>query len=302
MTIQFNCPNCDAVIAFDDKHRGKRARCTTCGQRFVIPLEGEAKPTKVKPPKEEGETLPGFYRAVFFDSYKLFTVPESVTPLVLIATVVCCKFFVANCNYTMTVAGEVVSIDLPIPIGHVLHIAAWGFLLWYYMEIIYSTAFDQETLPEAIVGGLKGFVGLIARSLYMCFVALLVVGLPLIVYVVISETIEARWSVLFYVLIGCGVFLLPMALVTLAVGKDLAMLRPDRLVITISRTFRSYLVTAVLLGVAGAIQTQASQHDYQDTTAAAGYLLLNLTVQVFALVAARSIGLFHRHYNSYFAW
>ena len=80
------------------------------------------------------------------------------------------------------------------------------------------------------------------------------------------------------------------------------MLRPDRLVITISRTFRPYLVTAVLLGVAGAIQTQASQHDHQDATAAAGYLLLNLTVQAFALVAARSIGLFYRHYNSHFAW
>ena len=152
MTIQFNCPNCDALIAFDGKHRGKRARCITCGQRFIIPLTDAEVPTKVKPPKEEGETLPGFYRAVFVDSYKLFAAPESVTPLVLIATAVCCKFFVANCNYTMTVAGEVVSIDLPIPIGHVLHMAAWGFLLLYYMEIIYSTAFDHETLPEAIVG------------------------------------------------------------------------------------------------------------------------------------------------------
>jgi len=302
MTIQFNCPSCDALIAFDGKHRGKRARCITCGQRLIIPLTDGAVPTKVKPPKEEGETLPGFYRAVFVDSYKLFTAPESVTPLVLIATAVCCKFFVANCNYTMTIPGKAYSVDLPIPIGHVLHIAAWGFLLWYYMEIIYSTAFDQETLPEAIVGGLKGFVRLIVSSLYMCFVALLVVGLPLIVYVVVSETIEARWSTLFYVLIGCGAFQLPMALATLAVGKDLAMLRPDRLVITISRTFWPYLVTAMLFAVAGAIQTQASQYDYQDTAAAAGHLLLNLAAQVFALVAARSIGLFHRHHNSYFAW
>ena len=302
MTIQFNCPNCDALIAFDGKHRGKRARCITCGQRFIIPLTDAEVPTKVKPPKEEGETLPGFYRAVFFDSYKLFSAPESVTGLVLIATAVCSKFFVANHNYTMTIPGKAYSVDLPIPIGHVLHIAAWGFLLWYYMEIIYSTAFDQETLPEAIVGGLKGFVGLVARSIYMCFVALLIVGLPWIVYVVVSETIGVRWSALFYVLIGCGVFLLPMALVTLAVGKDLKMLRPDRLAITISRTFRPYLVTAMLFAVAGAIQTQASQHDHQDAAAAAGHLLLNLAAQVFALVAARSIGLFHRHYNSYFAW
>jgi len=178
---------------------------------FYNPARGGAKPTKVRPPKEKGAAVPGFYRAVFFDSYKLFNAPESVTGLVLIATMVCCKFFVANCNYTMTVAGEVVSIDLPIPIGHVLHVAAWGFLFWYYMEIIYSTAFEKETLPEAIVGGLKGFVGLIVRSLYMCFVALLVVGLPWIVYAVISGAMKARWPALSYALILCGVFLLPMA-------------------------------------------------------------------------------------------
>ena len=37
MTIQFNCPNCDSVMAFADKHVGKRAKCTTCGQRLIIP-------------------------------------------------------------------------------------------------------------------------------------------------------------------------------------------------------------------------------------------------------------------------
>ena len=313
MTIQFNCPNCDALIAFDDKHRGKRAHCITCGQRFIIPFTDGGKPTKIKPPKEEGETLPGFYRAVFVDSHKLFTVPESVTPLVLIATVVCCKFFVANCNYTMTVAGEVVSIDLPIPIGHVLHVAAWGFLFWYYMEIIYSTAFDRETLPELVVGGLKGFWSLIARNVYICFVALLVVGLPLIAYVMISEAVQgspaifskdaqARSPAIFYALIVFGVFLIPMALVTLAVGKDLKMLRPDYLLITVYRAFGPYLVTAVMFGAAVAIQTQASQYNHQSATATAGHLLLNIAVQVVVLVAVRSIGLFYRHYSSYFPW
>ena len=37
MTIQFNCPHCDAVIGFEDKYSGKRAQCTTCGQHFIIP-------------------------------------------------------------------------------------------------------------------------------------------------------------------------------------------------------------------------------------------------------------------------
>ena len=302
MTIQFNCPDCNAVIAFDSKHRGKRAHCTTCGQRFIIPLMDEDKPKKIKPPKEEAEALPGFCRATLVDSRKLFTTPENITGLVFIATAVCCKFFVANRNYTLTIPGQMYTVDLPLAIGHVLHVASWGFLFWYYMEIVYSTAFDRETLPELVVGGLKGFMPLIARSVYMCFVMMLVVGLTLMAYVVISEATQARSPALFCALIVWGIFLLPMALVTLAVGKDLTMLRPDYLLITVYRTFWPYLVTAMLLGAAFAIQTQASQYDHQGAAATAGHLLLNLAVQVPALIAMRSIGLFYRHYNSYFPW
>jgi len=302
MTIQFNCPNCNSVIAFDDKHRGKQAHCITCGQRFTIPLKDGEKPKKVKSPKEVPEALPGYYRAALVDSWKLFTTPENVTGLVFVATAVCCKFFVAGRNYVITIPGEIYSVDLPFAPGHVLHVATWGFLFWYYMEIIYSTAFDRETLPEVIVGGFKGLVGLIARSVYVCFVASLVVGLPLMAYVVVSEATQVRSPAILYALIVFGIFLVPMALVTLGVGKDLKMLRPDYLLITVCRAFGPYLVTAALFGIAVAIQTQASQYDHQGAAGMAGHLLLNLAVQIVALVAVRSTGLFYRHYSSYFPW
>ena len=303
MTIQFNCPSCDAVIAFDAKHRGKRAKCTTCGQRFVIPLFDGEKARKIKPPPEEkADTIPGFYRSVFVDSWKLFTTPENLTGLVFIATAVCLKFFTANLNFILTIPGEMYTVDLPIMFGHVLHAATWGFLFWYYMEIIYATAFERDTLPELIVGGPKGLVAIIARSLYMCFIALLVVALPFFVYVVISELTEFNSPALMYVLVGVGIFLLPVAIVTLAVGKDLKMLRPDYFLITIFGSFGPYLVTVILLGVAGAIQTQASQYDHQSAAAVAWHLALNLAVQAPALVAMRSIGLFYRHCSGRFAW
>lgn len=302
MTIQFNCPNCNALIAFDDKHGGKRAHCTTCGQRFVIPLRDGEKIKKVKTPKEKGEATPGFYRAVFVDSWKLFTTPENVTALVFIAAAVCCKFLVAGRNYVVTIPGQMYSVDLPIPIGHVLHVASWGFLFWYYMEIIYSTAFDRDTLPEVIVGGPKGLIGLIARTVYVCFVALLAVGWPVLLYAVMAQIMQVNWPAMLYTLIFCGLFLCPMAIVTLAVGKDIKMLRPDYFLVAVFRAFGPYLVTAILFGVACAIQTRASQYDGQGAAAAAGHLLLNLTVQAVALVAMRSIGLYYRHYSSYFPW
>lgn len=302
MTIQFNCPNCNAVIAFDDKHAGKSAKCITCGQRFIIPTRDGEKPKKIKPPKEEGEAVPGFYRAALVESWKLFTTQENLSPLVFVATAVGCKFLVANRNYTLTIPGQVYVVDLPMPIGHVLHVAAWGFLFWYYMEMIYSTAFERETLPEVIVGGLKGLVGLIAASVYTCFVGLLAVAWPLLVYATVSQILDVESPVVFYVVLSLGLFLCPMAIVTLAVGKDLKMLRPDYLLVTIFRAFGPYVVVAAVFGIAFVIQAQASQYEHQGAAAAAGHLLLNLTVQMFALIAMRSMGLFYRHCNSYFPW
>ncbi|MHC4426138.1 MAG: hypothetical protein ACYSYV_08585 [Planctomycetota bacterium] len=302
MTIQFNCPNCDSVIGFDDKHCGKRARCTTCGQRFIIPSKDDEKPKKVGPPKEEGESLPGFYREVFVDSRKLFTTPENVTGLVFIATAVCFKFFVARMNYTMTIPGRSASFDFPLPIGHVLNAAAWGFLFWYYMEIVYSTAFELEKLPDVIVGGVSGLFWRIVKSVYTFFIALFVVELPFLIAAVILSVMEVELPVLLYVFAFAGLFLFPMAVLTAAVGRDLTMLRPDYLLVPVFRAFMPYIVVAALLAAAALLQTQASQYAAQGFAGATGHLLLNLAVQAVALIAMRSTGLFYRHYSCHLPW
>ena len=303
MTIRFNCPSCNELIAFADEHRGKQAHCMTCGQKFIIPSGNEEKLKKIKAPKEKAEPLPGFYRAVFVDSWRLFTNSENVTGLIFIATAVCLKFFTAGMNYTLTIPGQAYSVDLPIPIGHVLHVSAWGFLFWYYMEIIYSTAFGQEKLPDMIVGGFKGLLWRIAKSVYIFIIILFVVELPYFITVLISSWMEAEWPVLLYALMFAGLFLFPIAILTAAIGKDLTMLRPDYFLVPISRAFRPYLVTAVLLGAAAVLQMYASQYSGQSQAAATGgHLLLNLAVQIIALVAMRSVGLFFRHYSCLLPW
>jgi ribosomal protein S27E len=302
MTIRFNCPSCNELIAFADKYSGKRAHCANCGQKFIIPSPGKKKLTKIKPPKEIAEPLPGFYHAVFVDSKKLFTNEENITGLVFIAVAVCLKFFTAGKNYTMTIPGRAYTVDLPIPIGHVLHVATWGFIFWYYMEMIYTTAFEQDKLPEVIVGGFNGLFWRIVKSIYTFIIMLLVVELPYLIAALISNWMDAEWPVLSYVLMFAGLFLFPIAILTVAVGKDLMMLRPDYLLIPIFRAFKPYLVTAVLLGAAAAIQIFTKQYSGQSFAVAAGYLLLNLAVQVIALIAMRSIGLFFRHYSCLLPW
>ena len=302
MTIRFNCPSCNELIAFADEHRGKQAHCMTCGQQFIIPSEDKGKTKKIKSPKERAVPLPGFYRAVFIDSRRLFTNPENVTGLVFIAVAVCLKFFMARLNYTITIPGQAFVFNIPIPIGHVLHVSAWGFIFWYYMEIIYSTAFEQEKLPDVIVGGFKGLLWRIAKSVYVFFIMLFVVELPYLITALISSWMDAEWPVLLYALMFAGLFLFPVAILTMAVGKDLTMLRPDYFLIPIFRAFWPYLVTAVLLGAVVVLQIYAKQYSGQSPAAATGYLLLNLAVQFIALIAMRSIGLFFRHYSCLLPW
>jgi len=302
MTIRFNCPNCNELIAFADEHSGKRAHCTTCDQQFIIPSGDKEKTKKIKSPKEKGEPLPGFYRAVFNGNLQLFTNLQNVTGLVFIALAVCLKFFMAGMNYTLTIPGQAYNVDLPLPVGHVLHVAVWGFLFWYYMKIIYAIAFEQEKLPDVIVGGFNGLVWLIAKSVYIFIIILLVVELPYFIAALISSWMEAEWPVLLYALMFAGLFLFPIAILTAAVGKDLMLLRPDYFLITISRALGPYLVTAVLLGAAAVLQMRASQYSGQSAAVTAGHLLLNLAVQVIALIAMRSVGLFFRHYSCLLPW
>jgi hypothetical protein len=101
MTIEFNCPHCNALVAFDEKHCGKRARCFTCSERFIIPSRDEKKAKKIKLPEERGEPLPDFYRMVFVESWKLFTTPDNITGLVFIFVAVCFKFFTADWNFSL---------------------------------------------------------------------------------------------------------------------------------------------------------------------------------------------------------
>jgi len=302
MTIEFNCPNCNAVIAFADKHAGKRAHCTSCQQRFFIPLKSHEKAKKIKPPKEKGEPVPGFYYAVFLGSWKLFTNFKNAADFIFILVVVVFKFFTANQNISLHIQGHWLAFDFYIPLGWASRGAAWGCLFWFYSEMIYDTGFEQDELPIVTIGGFYTFIWKIVKSVYEIFVILLVVGLPFVIALLILKWLQVEWPALLYPLLFGGLFLLPMGILTVAVGRDLTMLRPDYLLAPIFKAFTPYLVTAIILGGAIFSQIATSQYAGQSLNKAAIYLSLNFLVQAFVLVAMRSIGLFYRHYSCHFVW
>jgi DNA-directed RNA polymerase subunit RPC12/RpoP len=303
MTIEFNCPSCGALIAFDSKHAGKRAHCTNCGQRFIIPQKNFETPEKIETePEEAGEPLPGFYHAVFVESWRLFSKPENATGLVFVVAAVCFKFFIGHTDYSFAMGAFRVYAKT----GLITTLSAWGCLFWYYMEIIYSTAFDVEELPDVYMGGLFGFIWNIVVSLSAFVFSLIIVLLPCIIFLWISRKVGLDWPVVTYILMLAGLFAFPMVLLTFSVGRDILMAaRPDYLIKPIAKAFWPYVVVVGLFMLVWELQLHTVGYGKligKSTTVVGLHLFANLAVQALALIAMRSIGLFHRHFSCYFPW
>jgi hypothetical protein len=294
MTIQFFCPSCNDIIGFPDKHAGKRARCTNCGQLFIIPSENYKKPKKVELPKEKGEPLPGFYRAVFVDNWKLFFDSENVTSIAFVIAVVCFKFFkqrMCFCDY-------------------ITFFAVWGWLFGFYLNIIYETAFEIDKLPEIFLGTSITFLWYIVKPLFLFAITLAVVQLPAIIRffmlkeqegISFNDILQLEFGLL-HILFIFGLLLFPVAILTASVGQTFTMFRPDYLLGPIFKAFGPYSVTVLLLIAAVLLAIKTPQYTHVGLLITAGHLAMNLVVQVIAIFAMRSIGLFLRHYNCYFAW
>jgi len=297
MTIKFYCPNCDALIAFDSKHTGKRARCTTCGQVFIIPQKDNEKAQKVEPEIEKSEPVPGFYHAVFIDNCKLFFNPQNATSLVFVIAVVCFRFFLAKAVCCM---------------NYISFVVIWGWLLSFYLNIIYETTFEIDKLPEIYLGTSITFLWYIIKPFSIFLYTMFIVQLPFIIALALLKdkglTYENMWQartgfhLLLQTLFIFGLFLFPMAILTTAAGKDLALLRPDYILASIFRAFIPYLTVVALLLAASLLETRAKQFEGAAFAITAGNLALNIAVQIIAIIAMRSIGLFYRHYSCHLPW
>ncbi len=298
MTIRFNCPKCKSLIAFGDKHAGKSAHCLTCGQKLIIPAETGQKAKPVEPKVEIETPQPGFYHAVFIDSWKLFLDKDNLTAIVFVTAAVCFKFFSAAACC----------------LGHVMYFIAWGYLLGFYLKIICSTAFGEDKLPEIELGISITFLWYIFKPLLVFVFTLCLVELPFFSIMAISRdhlvTFEELWrqrnalNLLLISLFLGGLFIFPMAILTIAVIEDYsALLRPDRILGPIFKAFVPYLVVVAILVAVCLIETNTRQYapmDKMSLLSTAANLAVNLTGQVVAIITMRSIGLFYRHYGCYF--
>jgi hypothetical protein len=293
VTIQFYCPKCDTIIAFDRKHCGKRARCTTCGQLFIIPSEDFETPQKIETKVKRTYPLPGFYQAIFVDSWKLFIDSDNATTLIFVLAAVLFKFLLGTGICCMNIISFVV---------------VWGWLLGFYMNIIYETASEIDKLPKIYLGTSLTFLWYIFKPLCIFLWTMAVVQIPFVIAFgllqnrgLVGDNMQ-QMGIVPLLLFILGLFLFPVAILTVAVGKDITLLRPDYLFKPVARAFGPYLVVVTLLVATGIIEMQTRSFTGINLAADAVHLVLDLIAQVIAILAMRAIGLFYRHYSCYFAW
>jgi hypothetical protein len=300
MTIAFKCPKCERLCAFADKHAGKRARCTTCQQLFIIPSKTGGKVEKVK--EDRGEPLAGFYRAVL-NCWKIFVKPSSVTGLVFVAAAVTFKFFLRDADYSFPAPGGYV---VHLPVGWIVTITAWGCLCWYYMETIRWTVFGQDDLPEVDMGAGLEFLWNVLKCVYLFIVALIVAELPFLIIISILRKTGLEWPPLFHALILAGLLSFPMVILTLTTAPQLWMVfRPDYIWTPIVKAFKPYLATTALFLLAVILQWLTVNYSLlqgKSRIVVVLHFAANIAVQAIAIAAMRTIGLFYRHYGCYLAW
>jgi len=309
MAISFNCPWCGNLCAFHDKYAGRSARCYKCWRLFVIPLGEGAKAEKIKEKAEiAGGPFSGFYRAVFVDSWKLFARGKNVTGFVFIAAIVCFKFLFRHQNYNVTInLPSGYSITFNWPIGLIITVISFGFLFWYYMQIVYSTAFETDNLPVATINGFRRFLQKVFGGVYTFFMAIAAAELPCIIAALILKTMEVEMDWLLWILGIAGLFIFPMVVLSISICKDLLMaIRPDSIFVPIVRATKPYLVTAGILMTAAAIQWITFGHYGvkigQSMCLTSWLLAADIGAALFMIVAMRTIGLFYRHYSCYLRW
>ncbi|MEN6386317.1 MAG: hypothetical protein ABFD79_14120 [Phycisphaerales bacterium] len=273
-----------------------------CGQRFFIPQNDNEKVKIIEPEKREyGSPLPGFYKALYKYSWRTIFSFQSLPLLILIIFLATLKFYTFHANYAYSCRG----ITIFLPIGWIIALLVYGGLFYCFAEIVASTAFDVEALPEITFNGGLGYAAIVFQSLYSFILALIITLIPAIIFKNIFNAIgiKSDWAILPF--IALAMFLFPMVVITLSITRDfMYLIRPDFFT-PIVKGFRPYLFLSSLFLIAFYLHFESPI--YKDVaTSSPSVIYLNLfaaiAIEIQAVITMRAAGLFYRHFSCYFKW
>ena len=302
MTITVKCPRCGNLCCFAERYSGKRARCIRCNAHFTIP-QTDGGDAVIK--KKEKTPLPGFYQNALVESWKLFIDPANAKMLIFVVAMVALEYFIGYLDFSITLPG----FRVQAPVGIISVFIARGCLFWFYFEIVGSTAFGEERLPDSEIGQGFEFLWNVIKSTYLFVSAFLIVQVPYVLITAILEMADVPLPTFVTTpLVLPGAFIFPMALLTFCSGREIWMAgHIGYLVGPVIKAFRPYLVVAGLTGVAIIVQwyvTYLTIGGYPELQkygqiSAIGGLFLCIASRMISIIAMRAIGLFGYHYKCY---
>jgi hypothetical protein len=309
-TITFRCPWCKNTCAFKDFNKGKSARCTDCQNHFVIPESDNAKPKKIKPQslESDGDIISGFYPAALKKAWPLIFCKSSATGLVFVATLVVLKFIIFNFNFNFSVHIEATgkNIEIPIRIGNTIGTCAYALIFWYYMDIIYATAFGNDKFPTITLGLTVDIVCKIAKTLYLFVAAMTMAQLPTLTAMLIMNICQIKSTPTLIAIAVCCCFTFPMLVLMAAISQDLlSVLRLDLAIRAILNIFPQYCLAAAITAAVIIAATLSRNYHYNMTETPVLiplYLMANILTALAGTYAARTLGLLYKHHGGQMPW
>lgn len=310
-TITFKCPWCKSTCAFKEVNAGKSARCTGCQNHFVIPASDDviAKKIKPEPLESDGDVISGFYPAVLKKSWPIIFSKSSAAGLVFVVTLIVAKFIFWRFNFGLPIYFKATgkTVVIPILIGKTIGISAYALIFWYYMEIIYATAFGIDNFPKADLGLLVAIVCKIVKTLYLVFASMAVAQLPTLTAMLILHMTGTNAPVVLVALAAIGCLIFPMLILMAAISQDLvSILRIDLAIRAILKVLPKYCLAALItitVGIAAVLSKNFQPKLVLDAPLLIPlFLMANILTAIAGTYAARVLGLLYKHHGGQMPW
>ena len=319
MTITFKCPHCKSLCAFNEKHIGRSARCLSCQNKFVIPLDSDTKAEKIKEkPDKPLEPKPGFYQAVFIDTWTAFKCKNSLDSFFHLTVLVVLKYIFGTCAFSLGRGGEdgfgflTIFIVFATMVLLLCYIGVWGALMKFYMSVITETALgaDEIEVPDRYEG--FSFWHNHFKPFFVFMLTVFSAFIPLVIALMIYDRFGIERPLIYskdmnilQVLAVIGIFLIPICLIAICVMKDFVGLRPDNLIKPIIKSFFPYLVVVGLFGLAFYLESLTGikkVNNWDSSIITVQRMVADVFIHIPIIWAMRSAGLFYRHYNCHFVY
>ncbi len=168
-----------------------------------------------------------------------------------------------------------------------------AYFLWYLAECVRDSALGGIRAPETL-GQTPGLGEMFSR-LWWVLCSVVVFAGPFCIY----YWRTGRTDAIFWTLLGCGIVLFPIGLLSVVMFASLRALNPILLIGSILSTFLPYLAFVVVLGVA-VLAVRAIVLFLPKSPAT--YFVLYFTLPYLLFVAAHILGCFYKRYEKELNW